>query len=615
MATPNGQRISVGLSEERRISIQRANKQKQELYAQQKKIQFSNLLERSSQDVDDYIESQNNIFLNVNRSRANNNAPNDANASSNEFSAAAASNAPVAAQRETYYSDDDKDGVDFFAAQTNRSAYPRAVSHVSGDGDDVLFDPPEQRSESLQEHLLEQLRLDGQFLTLDDQVRKLCVEIVNNLDSAGFFRVDARQAYEQSVREQRQSGAIAYPEESEEALAAIDEFDAMFDIVSTEQERRKAQMALNDYFSLDNLAKASRRLAREQFDRIVKRKSTKPERERAKRLLDSVIRQPQNSDPFLLLFDHAPTQQERALAEKALQIVQALDPPGVGARDLQESLLLRIKKDIPHYELLRRLVRDHFDDFINKRVNVLAEKTGASSSTVSALYEQSFPFEPSPEQLYGHSSEPMRAIVPEIIVEKSSAGRWTVRLDEAQDSVEIDPVYRKMLLSKRVDKPTKEYLRRQYIEAQALIDALRNRYSTLLRVARAVIDFQTPYLDNLTPYPRPLTQQQIADKLGLDSSTVSRASADKWLATPRGIMPFKNFFPKAVYGDATSHNIAECIRRIVDEEDKAKPLSDEDLSAELKKRFKIDVSRKTVQEHRDRLQIPNSRARKRIASK
>ena len=229
------------------------------------------------------------------------------------------------------------------------------------------------------------------------------------------------------------------------------------------------------------------------------------------------------------------------------------------------------------------------------------------------IFAAPFPFYPSPSELFAESPAQLNWIQPEIFVEKNSQGRWIVKLDDSSDDLELDPYYSKLLFSKRVDKKTKEYLRRQYVEAQALVDALRNRKSTLLRVAKAIVDFQSDYFDDPTSFPKPLTQQQIGDKLGLDSSTISRACNNKWLATPRGFASFRDFFPKAVAGDATSSNVAEKIRELVAQEVKSQPLSDEALAAELKRKYSLDVSRKTVQEHRDRLGIPNSRERRRLA--
>lgn len=305
---------------------------------------------------------------------------------------------------------------------------------------------------------------------------------------------------------------------------------------------------------------------------------------------------------------------EDTLLESALKIVQSLDPPGVGARNFQESLLLRLKKDAKYRVQLQKLIAEHFDDFIHRRLVHLAKTSGYSQEELAEFYKE-FPFYPLPGELYSSSSAPPPVVKPDIIVELSANGRLIIRLDDALEDLTLDPYYQKLLFSKRIDSTTKRYLQSKRIEAQMLIEALKNRGTTLLRVAKAVADFQYKFF--LTPLSTPLslTQQQIADKIGLDASTVSRACNNKWLSTPRGVFSFKYLFPKAVTGEVTPFNISDKIRKLVAEENPSSPLSDEEISRELKNRFSIAISRKTVQEHRDKIGIKNSRMRRKRSRK
>lgn len=305
---------------------------------------------------------------------------------------------------------------------------------------------------------------------------------------------------------------------------------------------------------------------------------------------------------------------EDTLLESALKIVQSLDPPGVGARNFQESLLLRLKKDAKYRVQLQKLIAEHFDDFIHRRLVHLAKTSGYSQEELAEFYKE-FPFYPLPGELYSSSSAPPPVVKPDIIVELSANGRLIIRLDDTLEDLTLDPYYQKLLFSKRIDSTTKRYLQSKRIEAQMLIEALKNRGTTLLRVAKAVADFQYKFF--LTPLSTPLslTQQQIADKIGLDASTVSRACNNKWLSTPRGVFSFKYLFPKAVTGEVTPFNISDKIRKLVAEENPSSPLSDEEISRELKNRFSIAISRKTVQEHRDKIGIKNSRMRRKRSRK
>ena len=317
---------------------------------------------------------------------------------------------------------------------------------------------------------------------------------------------------------------------------------------------------------------------------------------------------PNSTEKTSPTLDSSPRPEDNQL-ESALKIVQSLDPPGVGARNFQESLLLRLKKDAKYRVQLQKLIAEHFDDFIHRRLVHLAKTSGYSQEELAEFYKE-FPFYPLPGELYSSSSAPPPVVKPDIIVELSANGRLIIRLDDALEDLTLDPYYQKLLFSKRIDSTTKRYLQTKRIEAQMLIEALKNRGTTLLRVAKAVADFQYKFF--LTPLSTPLslTQQQIADKIGLDASTVSRACNNKWLSTPRGVFSFKYLFPKAVTGEVTPFNISDKIRKLVAEENPSSPLSDEEISRELKKRFSIAISRKTVQEHRDKIGIKNSRMRR-----
>ena len=616
----------VGVSVERRAELERTNRLKQEQYAKQKTIQFSNLLERAGDQIGEYVESQRNIFLVEGAAPLPNGETNDAPAAdSGDF-------APLDAVETSEFSENTENS-DFDALDAPDEAADfdsNAFSNVQRDdvdeffdpADDVFFaqkpfyrydrpnsaqeefafDPTARSSTTLRDHLLEQLRLDGRCADLSPIVAALCEKIVDRLDSNGYLTVDAL---------------------STTALSASDysalqsNFATIFNVDAAPETLDAARDALAE---LENAAtKSARDAARRRFDAAVGRKTTADERRQFQTALDSIIATANENgnengapvDPLDALFPKKPSKKERDAAEKALAVVQSLDPPGVGARSLQESLLLRVREDAPDADALRQIIAEAFDDFQKKRVSAIAEKTGLPFATVAAIYDAGFPFHPAPSSLFS-SGEPTRLIRPEIFLEKSPSGRWRARLDNERPEFRVDPIYRKMLLAKNVDKATKEYLRRQYVDATALLDALQSRDSTVLRVAQAAVDFQNDYFDDENAAARPLTLRQIADKIGLDPSTVSRACVDKWLATPRGFVALKTLFPKAVSGDVASASVESRIRELIDDEEKSNPLGDEALAAELLRRFQIAVSRKTVQEYRERLQIPNSRARKRL---
>ncbi len=620
----------VGVSVERRAELERTNRLKQEMYAKQKTIQFSNLLERASDQIGEYVESQRNVFLvEASAPLPDDGEPSDAASASGDFDDFSP-NADVSENALRFDDAEETESIDFNAASalSDDDDFDAAARFDASRGDvdeffdpaddvffsskpfyrydrpnsaqdELAFDPTARSSTTLRDHLLEQLRLDGRCADLSPVVWALCEKIVDRLDSNGYFTVDATEP--SSLK-------------ADDYSALQSSFAAIFNLDATPETLDAARDALAE---LENAAtKSARDAVRRRFDAAVGRKTTADERERFQAALRSLVAtSPENNgaplDPLDALFPKKPSKKERDAAEKALAVVQTLDPPGVGARSLQESLLLRVRDDVPDADSLRRIIAEAFDDFQKKRVSAIAEKTGIPFATVAAIYDAGFPFHPAPSSLFSNES-PTRLIRPEIFLEKSPSGRWRARLDDDRPEFRVDPIYRKMLLAKNVDKATKEYLRRQYVDATALLDALQSRDSTVLRVAQAAVDFQSDYFDDATAPARPLTLRQVADKIGLDPSTVSRACVDKWLATPRGFVALKTLFPKAVAGDVASASVESRIRELIDGEEKSRPLSDDALADELRRRFQIDVSRKTVQEYRERLQIPNSRARKRL---
>lgn len=578
------------------------------MYAKQKTIQFSNLLERTSDQIGEYVESQRNVFLvEASAPLPNDDATPDATSDeADDFSEKTDFNA-FKPSNETLDFDSDasfnapRDDVDeFFDPADDVFFSPKPFyryDRSQSAQDEFAFDPTARSATTLRDHLLEQLRLDGRYANLSPIVRAFCEKIIDRLDSNGYFKVDATTPLKESVYSALRS-----------------DFETIFNVDATSEMLDAARFALAE---LDAAAtKSARDAARRRFDDAVGRKTTADEREKFKSALKlNVVTNKENANdyyaPLDALFSKRPSRKTLDAAEDALFVVQSLDPPGVGARTHEESLLLRIRRDSPHADALRHILLEAYDDFRKKRVAAIVEKTGLPFATVAAIYDDGFPFHPAPSVLFS-SGEPTRLVRPEIFLEKSPSGRWRARLDGDRPEFRVDPIYRKMLLAKNVDKATKDYLRRQYVDATVLLDALQSRDSTVLRVAQAAVDFQNEYFDDATATVRPLTLRQVADKIGLDPSTVSRACVDKWIETPRGFVALKSLFPKAVSGDVASASVESRIRELIDGEEKSNPLGDEALAAELLRRFQIAVSRKTVQEYRERLQIPNSRARKRL---
>jgi RNA polymerase sigma-54 factor len=305
--------------------------------------------------------------------------------------------------------------------------------------------------------------------------------------------------------------------------------------------------------------------------------------------------------PLAELVDPDGPGDQLAQLERALEVVQGLDPPGVAARDLRECLLLQIRPEMPHARQLRRLVADHLEDLGGNRLPVIERKMGLSLDEIEALRDQLHMLRPKPGAVF--SSPIVVPIKPDVYADQQTD----------LPALRISPTYREMLASPDTDPATREYIKRKINSAQWLIDAIEQRRSTLLKTAQAIVDHQTRFLVEGPEALEPLKMQQIAERIGMHVTTVSRAVDDKWLQTPRGIHPLRKFFvggTTSADGDEVAWDTVRLkLQEIVDGEPKDSPYSDDDLVDELSKRG-ITVARRTVTKYRKAMQIPSSRQRR-----
>lgn len=305
--------------------------------------------------------------------------------------------------------------------------------------------------------------------------------------------------------------------------------------------------------------------------------------------------------------------EQLAIAEQALTLVQHLDPPGVGARSLKECLLLQLQPGNPFEEELRVLIENHLEDLQNNRLPQISKKTGFSLDDINELWEEIRLLKPKPGADF--SSSNVASVRPDVFLEKDENGKYVVRLEDGElPSLYVSPYYRKLLKQAAdADEETREYIKRKVNSAQWLIEAIEQRRGTLSRVSQAIVDHQTRFLDEGPEAIEPLKMQQIADRVGVHVTTVSRAVDDKWIQTPRGIFPLKRFFVGGTQnadGEDVAWDVVRIkLQEIVDAEDKAKPLSDDALVKELAKHG-VKVARRTVTKYRKAMDIPSSRQRK-----
>jgi len=300
------------------------------------------------------------------------------------------------------------------------------------------------------------------------------------------------------------------------------------------------------------------------------------------------------------------------VAEEALRVVQRLDPPGVGARTLKECLTLQLIPGMPFYDELRLLIANHMEDLENNRLPQISKKTNFSIDKIQEVWHELRKLKPKPGADFTETTVP--SVTPDVFVERNEDGKYEIRLEDTQlPSLYISPYYRKLLKDEGTNAETREYIKRKINSAQWLIESIEQRRSTLTRVSQAIVDHQNKFLDDGPDHIEPLKMQQIADKVGVHVTTVSRAVDDKWIQTPRGIFPLKRFFvggTTAADGEEVAWDRVRIkLQEIIDNEDKTKPLSDDAIVEELGKAG-ITVARRTVTKYRKAMSIPSSRGRR-----
>jgi len=299
-----------------------------------------------------------------------------------------------------------------------------------------------------------------------------------------------------------------------------------------------------------------------------------------------------------------------------LKLVQALEPAGVGARDLKECLLLQFRQlpaDTPMLALAQRVTEEYLDALGAREYAMIMRRLKIDQETLKQAIALIQSLNPRPGSQYG--DEPAEYLVPDVFVRKSR-GRWKVELNpDSVPHVRINPYYASMV--RRADNsPGNSSLKAHLQEAKWFIKSLQSRSETLLKVATAIVERQKAFLDYGDEAMKPLVLHDIAEALGMHESTISRVTSRKYMHTPRGIYELKYFFSSHVStsmgGEASSTAIRAVIKKLIAAEHTDKPLSDSKIANILSKQG-INVARRTVAKYREAMQIPPSNERKRLA--
>ncbi len=319
------------------------------------------------------------------------------------------------------------------------------------------------------------------------------------------------------------------------------------------------------------------------------------------------------------LMDQAPQGvTEEDLEEVIGMLQQTLEPPGLVARDIRECLLLQIDarmRNDPDAELSneRTLVENHLKDIEANRLPKITKATGLSIDEIKATIQHLRQFHPHPGKLLADDAP--RLIFPDAVIEYDEESEtYTATLTQGRlPALQIRSEYQRDARDKNVDKKTRDFLTNHIRSASWIIDAIQQRKATLLRVIGVVVEAQREFFEQGPQALRPLPMTLVADQLGIHVATVSRAVNEKYIQTPRGILPLRMFFSGGTEtedGDAMSWTAIQAkLEQVINEEDKSKPLSDDALVEKLKEHG-IEIARRTVAKYRKQLNIPPARQRK-----
>ena len=307
-----------------------------------------------------------------------------------------------------------------------------------------------------------------------------------------------------------------------------------------------------------------------------------------------------------------------------LKVIQEFEPAGVGARDLRECLLLQLRqeKQTPAVVHAERILEDFFPEFSNKHFSRILARTGMSRDDLKEALERIVKLNPSPgAQIDDTYDDQAQQIIPDFKLEivdgafKLSMPRFTI------PEIRVNRRYAEVLQQAQgsTDRKQKEaatFVKQKLDSAKWFVEALKQRYNTLESTMTAILEYQHDYfVDGDDAHLKPMVLKDIAEKTGFDISTISRVVNSKYIETHFGIMPLKYFFSEGLENqegeEVSTRELKNALRECVDGEDKGKPLTDDQLVAEMNKRG-YKVARRTIAKYRDQLGIPKARLRKEL---
>ena len=300
--------------------------------------------------------------------------------------------------------------------------------------------------------------------------------------------------------------------------------------------------------------------------------------------------------------------------DRMLQLIQSFDPPGVGARDLQECLLIQLRRTQIIDDVVFRLISHHLADLANGRLVRIAHQLGVSIHEVQRASDVIKALDPKPGRSFAGLSQ-ASYILPDVVVEKIGDEYIVQVNDSTVPKVTVNSVYYSVLKENiETDPATRRFVESKLNAAVWLLRSIEQRRQTLYKVASCLVDLQKDFLENGISHLKTLNLKKVADIIGMHISTVSRVTSNKYIQTPRGIYEMKYFFSNGLDNDegnkVSAGSIKKFLQEIVADEDSMFPLNDNRIAEILGNRG-IKISRRTVAKYRDDLGIPSIQKRKR----
>ena len=301
-------------------------------------------------------------------------------------------------------------------------------------------------------------------------------------------------------------------------------------------------------------------------------------------------------------------------AEAMLATIQALDPPGVGARDLRECLLIQMRESGRLETLEGRLVSDAFDELISHRWSEISKRFGVSVIDVQKAADEVAKLDPKPG--LRHSDATDNYIVADLVIDKID-GKYHVFINDANlPRLRLSKIYQEIAKDRRkFDGENKEFISSKLNSANWMIQAIEQRRQTMLKVTNYIVDRQRDFFEKGIQHLRPLTLREVAEHIGMHESTVSRVTNEKFVQTPRGVLPLKFFFSSGLSTtageDVSARGIKAQIQKLVSEENPKHPLTDQAI-VNILKETGVQIARRTVAKYRDQLGVLSARMRKRV---